>query len=421
MGYFLLNGIPTLPQYITDAGAIASLEDIGIPVLNASGIHPDSIVSLESFGTPQLNQNIFPDSILTAESFGSLELGNEVVVIGGVKRFYLPSTGLPAISPTHDSGWEVSRLMAIKLKTTPINSDMIVRSATDANTTSRDVLIMQYISDPIPAQTILAQTIKLQCMCSESSDLNNMLLTVGLRVVSSDGLTVRGTLLSVTRDDVEAGTSYTNRRFTATTTEVVTQDSDRLCIEIGMGGIPDTGGSHTFSMVFGDNASVDLPEDDTDLNFYNPWIEFENAINFSAVSVPLIIYAYRIPSAESFGIPTLTMTINPASITTGEAFGSPAIRSYTDEPFEKSKQVIQNWEPIKQEVGSQYLIDETIWDLALTVWDSDMTHWDAITEFTDTMEKNFPASVFTTQSKQSSTVFNKNKQGATSFTKIKEK
>lgn len=147
--------------------------------------------------------------------------------------------------------------------------------ATDAN-----ILFMQYVSDPITAQTIIAQGIKLQMQCGELAAANNLFLSLGIRVVSSNGGTVRGTILAVTRDDVEAFvytlTDLQNRSFTATSSEVVAQNGDRLVVEIGMGGSSDY--RHTSKIFKGDSSVTDLPENDTSFNQYNPWLEFEQTL-----------------------------------------------------------------------------------------------------------------------------------------------
>jgi hypothetical protein len=132
------------------------------------------------------------------------------------------------------------------------------------------------------------------------------------------------------------------------------------------------------------------------------------------------IYAFRISSAESFGIPSLTMQIRHSSILSSESFGNPRVGHIADEPFEKSKQTLSNWKPIKQEVGNKSMIGETIWDLGLTSWDNGNTHWDAIEGSTDIMKKINPSSTFSTKGRQSNSNFNKSKQSATSFNKVKE-
>ncbi len=160
---------------------------------------------------------------------------------------------------------------------------MTTVSFTDTDSTEKDILFRQYVSDPILAQTIAAQAIEFQMRVAQTDLHNELYLTLGIRVVSNDGGTIRGTILAVTRDNVEAVIALTNRRITATSTQVISQDGDRIVIEIGMGGNPDTAASHSSSISIGDDNGTDLPEDDTTTTAYNPWIEFANSI---AISLP---------------------------------------------------------------------------------------------------------------------------------------
>ena len=157
---------------------------------------------------------------------------------------------------------------------------MTTVSFTDTDGTDKDILFRQYVSDPIAAQTISAQALKFQMRCLENSIDNNMYLALGIRVVSGDGGTVRGTILAVTRDDVESVIALYNRQFTATSTQVIAQDGDRIVIEVGMGGEPIEGSDHDSSISIGDDSGTDLPEDDTTTTTYNPWVEFANTIPF---------------------------------------------------------------------------------------------------------------------------------------------
>ena len=163
----------------------------------------------------------------------------------------------------------------MKLVQQKIASAMTTVSFTDSDNSSRDVIFRQYVSDAMEAGTIAVQTVKFQIRGAEGSTSGNMATSIGIRVVSNDGTTVRGTILSVTRDGSEMDTSLQNRSFSATTTEVTAQANDRLIIEIGTGGDPTIGG-HDSDLRIGDAAAGDLPEDDTDVTDSNPWVEFES-------------------------------------------------------------------------------------------------------------------------------------------------
>ena len=68
----------------------------------------------------------------------------------------------------------------------------------------------QFVSAPLAAQTLGAQTVKLQIRGYERLANNNMFVAMGMRVLSPTGA-VRGTVLAVTRDATElpAGTTLT--------------------------------------------------------------------------------------------------------------------------------------------------------------------------------------------------------------------
>ena len=200
-------------------------------------------------------------------------------------RLYLPSSGAATVYPASSASWEdtsiVSRLKAVLVKTA---SAMTTVSFSDSNAADKDILFRQYISEPITAQTITAQSIKFQMRCLENETLCNMFLTIGIRVVSNDGATVRGTILAVTRDNTEAALSLTNRQFTANSSQVISQDGDRIVIEIGMGGDPGSSANHSSSISIGDDSGTDLPENNTATSAYNPWVEFANTIVFGLYS-----------------------------------------------------------------------------------------------------------------------------------------
>lgn len=197
-------------------------------------------------------------------------------------RFYLPSTGSAAVSPAYDAGWEKTDIAArLPAVTTKTSSAMTTLSTTDGGQDNEDHLYRQYISDQIAAQTISAQTLEFQIRASEDDAKGDLYTAIGVRVVSYDGNTVRGTILAVSRDATEVATSLTNRRYTATTTEVTAEDGDRIVIEIGLGGDPWGSGYHSDgNLRIGDAAASDLPENDTDTNDYNPWVEFPNTLSW---------------------------------------------------------------------------------------------------------------------------------------------
>lgn len=85
------------------------------------------------------------------------------------------------------------------------------------------------------------------------------------------------------RDATELGVSsstLTNRRDTATSSSLTVEAGDRIIIEIGTGGNPNTGATHSSTISYGDDSGTDLPENDTETAANNPWVEFPNTITF---------------------------------------------------------------------------------------------------------------------------------------------
>jgi len=201
-------------------------------------------------------------------------------------RFYLPSTGAAAISPNPDAAWEdVSILARLAAVTTKIASAMSTVAFGDSNTSDMDVLLRQYVSAALtPGQTITGgQALKFQIRGLEAAAECNMLTALGVRVINDD-LSVKKTVLAVTRDGLELDTSLTNRQFTATSAagNYTTIAGDRIVIEIGTGGdpgsFPATG--HDSSLRIGDASGSDLPESDGGTDDYNPWVELADTLTY---------------------------------------------------------------------------------------------------------------------------------------------
>jgi hypothetical protein len=206
-------------------------------------------------------------------------------------RFYLPSSGAAPVSVTKDAGWElqVSSFAQLACFTAKQSTAMAYTADTnDGDLTNADKCCRQWVSAPIGAQTIAAQTVELQMRCAEDNASNNLFLALGLRVVSNDGATVRGTLVTVARDGLEmavdsvldGSTAWVNRRLTTMTSSVTAQDGDRIVIEIGAGGDPSGGSGHMHGLRIGDSAASDLPANDTATTDDNPWLEFPNTLTF---------------------------------------------------------------------------------------------------------------------------------------------
>ena len=198
-------------------------------------------------------------------------------------RFYCPSSGAAAVSPAFDAAWEdTSAATRLRCVTTKSSTAMTTVSFTDLDTTDRDILVRQYVSDAIDAQTIPATIARLQFRARELSSTEDMFIAWGMRVVSNDGTVVRGTLVTVNRGPVEFATSLTNAGDSANTTAVTASANDRIVIELGAGGDPTA--VHDFDLRIGDTGSTDLIEDNANTTDNVPWVELSYAITFAGAA-----------------------------------------------------------------------------------------------------------------------------------------
>ncbi|MHC4798549.1 MAG: hypothetical protein ACYTF1_18090 [Planctomycetota bacterium] len=217
-----------------------------------------------------------------------ISIANPVI---GATRFYLPSSGAAAVSPVFTTaGWGDTATATpdrIRCVINTIGTTMTDKTFTDSG--SGTYLNRQYVSDPIAGQTISnAGTVKGQLRGYVTTD-RNVVSAITIRVVSNDGATVRGTLLTLTSAPLasEYLLAYGNRYTPASTTltnTVVAQNGDRIVIEVGF----DKGanGSSSLYHSFGDDNATDLPEAEAvEANPYNPWVEFSQDIIFPSVTL----------------------------------------------------------------------------------------------------------------------------------------
>ena len=206
-------------------------------------------------------------------------------------RLYLPSTGTAGASPAVDAAWDFSVSAFIRRATVEDKiSSAFATISLDGNTDSNDTdyCYVQYVSDPIAAQTISAQTVDWVVSLFEENARANQYLSMCIRVVSGDGSTVRGTVVALRRDGTELGTSQSSRYDSVTSTQVVASDGDRIVIEIGTGGNPEVGAggdSHDSDVRIGDNSATDFGESGSETSDYCGWVEFANTITFASAEI----------------------------------------------------------------------------------------------------------------------------------------
>jgi hypothetical protein len=242
-------------------------------------------------------------------------------------RFYLPSSGTPAVSPAYSAEWNrTARAGRYPAVTTKTNTAAIETSLTSTATNPEFHLAGQFISAPVNAGTI-SGTVKGQIRARENNDLFGGTVAVRIKVVSNDGTTVRGVLLDNTAalptarpPHVVNTATAVNRKFTAsdnttvlhTLTPVTALANDRIVIEVGGRDI-DAGTSRSMYLTFQDDQLTDLGENNTD-TAGNPWVEFSADV-FSTPSATT--YTLTGPSSGTVNIASPSFTVTPDGLATG--------------------------------------------------------------------------------------------------------
>ena len=218
------------------------------------------------------------------------------------RRFPLPSGGSVVLTSLgYATGWnKTSQAARFPLPRTLTDTVDVSRTALTSATSPELHCVAQFQSPALAAQTI-SGTLKGQIRSSVNNLTFAGTVAIAARVVSSDGLTLRGELLAPTASQSAStpprlSTSTINRSFrdSADNTDIslnpVTSISgDILVVEIGARDV-DTGTTRSAALRFLDLAiNAYLPEDETTSTALNPWVEFSHSIVFAdEVAAPLI-------------------------------------------------------------------------------------------------------------------------------------
>jgi len=242
-----------------------------------------------------------PGGRLPSSAIGTFWFDDLQATDAAAQRMYFPETEVAAVSPTVDAAWEHTAGVFRRLLTGPDTSTLTSTAYNPdagAHEVTGDSNHRSFVSDPLDGDQIIMGRFEAQVQGFESSANANLFVTYGVRVVSNDGSSVRGTLLSVTRDSVSEMqiTSIRNQRLPLTNlTPVSALNGDRVAVEAGVGGVPAGAGNHNHNATlrWGCSASGgDLPEDNTETGTtLRPWCEFVTSLKFQ--QWPLI--EFRVP------------------------------------------------------------------------------------------------------------------------------
>lgn len=220
-------------------------------------------------------------------------------------RFYFPLDTAAPVNPDFTAAWNyTSEAVRRALASSKGSSSVTAGTQVGPWTAGNYALDRQYISAPLAAQTI-SGTFKGQLMVREYADTDNVAaVLICVKVVSNDGSTVRGTLLTLNYYGGAAefinNATHRNKKIADgdALSSVAAQAGDRLVIEIGYSDV--SGTTPEASAKWGENAD-DLPENETQTTDGAGWIEFSGTITFSQDIAPS-----GIASAEAFGTAVVT-------------------------------------------------------------------------------------------------------------------
>lgn len=197
-------------------------------------------------------------------------------------RYYFSAATAPdVLGVAFDAGWDVTTdAVRRKLLSAADGADTLADGATLSWNAGEEVLCRQYLSDRIGVTTIDG-TVKCQIRCQSSMADDAVRSRLCVKVVSEDGSVVRGTLLAVGLygpNTAFAHLGMRNKTFADgdTVTTVVTENGDRILVEIGYS--DSSGTTPQGHSRFGSSDASDLPENETTATDLNPWIEFSNTI-----------------------------------------------------------------------------------------------------------------------------------------------
>lgn len=215
-----------------------------------------------------------------------------------VSRWYPTGTAAP-ITPTGDAVWDADAATFISALCSQAVNDYAQFGSSGQSTgvANGDVRHGRLVIGPLAAQTILGgagNTVKGQLFPREASGTVDARAQVVIRVIASDGSTVRGTLLAgdtaaLSSEFLISGvnTSLDNRKFprggAIALTQVIAQEGDYIVIEFGERNHGTTADTVRIWSGVTEPGTTDAPEDETTNisssgSVYRGWIEFSQNI-----------------------------------------------------------------------------------------------------------------------------------------------
>lgn len=203
------------------------------------------------------------------------------------RRFYFPTAIAADVTPAANGAW-TNTTGALNRKLVPAKTNSAITIGTRRSWTAGQLALdRRYVSGQLAAQTI-SGTVKAYLMSRMYAGTDATQDRLEIYVVSSDGLTVRGTLLAIARYGAVGGfvNNATHRNKSWANGDAISslaiQSGDRLVVAIGYS--DGAGTTPEGSIKWGDPlATADLPENETQTSDGTAWIEFSGNIAFPAM------------------------------------------------------------------------------------------------------------------------------------------
>jgi hypothetical protein len=195
-------------------------------------------------------------------------------------RFYFRENSAAPVSVTVDAAWEdsASPFATGTMFLTTDGADTLTTITGFTSTTGQDRCHRQWVSEEMAAGKVFntSVTYKCQVMVRESAANDNLVDRIGVRIVSSDGTTVRHTILAVNAYVAgEYPATLINNTFLdgdAGAGSYTTVTGDRLVVEIGHNDA--SGATIEGRSRWGSAGASDYPEDESTTDIaLNPWFE----------------------------------------------------------------------------------------------------------------------------------------------------
>jgi hypothetical protein len=213
-------------------------------------------------------------------------------------RLYgIPSSSVGSLTPTADAGWELTtgfirRILLPEVETLYGRTLIETKGTAETNaSTTYDVLLVQFITGPLASGYSFSgsDTLKGQMLAVESNAAADHRAQLIAKVISNDGTSVVGTLLSMDGGALSSEFDVApaeNRQFPRGGAQALSSVSasagDRILIEVGYRSHNNVTTSRTSTVTISqDTTDGDLGENETDLETTKAsWFEFSSTLAF---------------------------------------------------------------------------------------------------------------------------------------------